>query len=101
MFYQKHIFFCCNNKANGNGCGDISGESGFAYAKTYLQGIEQWGEGKIRATKTGCLGRCNLAPTCVVYPDGIWYSYFDEDDIEEIIDKHLLANQVVERLKVD
>lgn len=101
MFYQKHIFFCSNKKANGSGCGDMGGEDAFAYAKTYLQGLEQWGEGKFRASKAGCLGRCNLAPACVIYPEGIWYSYVDENDIKEIIDKHLLANEIVERLKVD
>lgn len=100
MFYQKHIFFCTNNKANGTGCGDISGESGFTFTKMYLQALDLWGEGKFRASKAGCLGRCSSGPTCVVYPDGIWYSYLDDSDIKEIIDKHLLKNEIVDRLKI-
>ena len=81
MFYTKHIFFCTNQKAAGNGCGDISGESGFDFAKLYLQSLELWGAGKLRATKSGCLGRCALGPVCVVYPEGVWYSYVDEKDV--------------------
>ena len=67
----------------------------------YLQAIEQWGEGKIRASKAGCLGRCTSAPACVVYPEGTWYSYLDNDDLKEIVDEHLLNNREVARLKLD
>lgn len=98
MYYKKHIFFCANNKANQSGCGDVSSLDPVPFVKMYLQALDLWGEGKIRASKSGCLGRCNLAPTCVVYPDGVWYTYFDETDLKEIIDSHLINDQVVERL---
>lgn len=100
MFYQKHMFFCTNQKENGSGCGNLAGDSGFAFAKLYLQSLDLWGEGKYRASKSGCLGRCKQGPLCVVYPDGIWYSYIDEDDVREIIDSHLLQGNIVERLKL-
>jgi (2Fe-2S) ferredoxin len=100
MFYSKHIFFCTNQKSAANGCGDISGDSGFDFAKLYLQSLELWGAGKLRATKSGCIGRCALGPVCVVYPDGVWYSYVDEKDVREIIDQHLINNQIVTRLQI-
>lgn len=34
----------------------------------------------------------------VVYPDATWYTYLDADDIDEIVDSHLIKGQVVERL---
>jgi (2Fe-2S) ferredoxin len=37
----------------------------------------------------------------VVYPDNIWYQYIDEEDIDEIINKHLIAGKPVNRLKID
>ena len=101
MYYKKHIFFCFNNKPNQSGCGDVYTEDAFGYVKMYLQAIEQWGEGKIRASKAGCLGRCTSAPACVVYPEGTWYSYLDNDDLKEIVDEHLLNNREVARLKLD
>ncbi len=100
MYYQKHIFFCTNQKENGAGCGNITGDSGFAFAKLYLQTLDLWGEGKLRASKSGCLGRCKQGPVCVVYPDGVWYSYVDEDDVKEIIEEHLINNRIVDRLKI-
>jgi len=36
----------------------------------------------------------------VVYPEGVWYTFVDNDDIDEIVDKHLLRGEVVERLKL-
>ena len=35
----------------------------------------------------------------VVYPEGVWYSYVDQADIDEIVDAHLKNGQVVERLR--
>lgn len=100
MFFEQHIFFCTNLKADGMGCGAISGDSGFDFAKQYLQSLGQWGEGKFRASKSGCLGRCALGPVCVIYPSGVWYQYFDDGDVKEIIDSSLLQGKIVERLKI-
>jgi (2Fe-2S) ferredoxin len=34
----------------------------------------------------------------VVYPEGVWYTYVDRSDIDEIVDSHLKDGRVVERL---
>ncbi len=36
----------------------------------------------------------------VIYPQGIWYTYVDEEDIDEIIEEHLLHGREVARLKI-
>jgi (2Fe-2S) ferredoxin len=36
----------------------------------------------------------------VVYPEGIWYTYVDQDDIDEIIREHLAHGRIVERLRI-
>jgi len=48
--------------------------------------------------KAGCLDACNLGPVMVVYPEGTWYTFIDTDDIEEIIQSHLLEGKPVARL---
>lgn len=100
MFFKHHIFFCTNIKSNGSGCGAITGELGFDFAKSYLHSLGELGESKIRPTKSGCLGRCDIAPICVIYPEGIWYHYFNTEDVKEIIDSHLIQGKIVERLRV-
>jgi (2Fe-2S) ferredoxin len=34
----------------------------------------------------------------VVYPEGTWYSFVDNADIDEIVDSHLKNGQVITRL---
>ena len=58
------------------------------------------GPGKIRVNKAGCLDRCAEGPVMVVYPEGIWYTFIDQEDIEEIIQSHLISGRPVERLQL-
>ena len=58
------------------------------------------GPGQVRVNKAGCLDRCSAGPLMVVYPQGTWYSYVDANDIDEIIDRHIVGGEVVERLKI-
>lgn len=56
------------------------------------------GEGRFGVSESRCLGRCEHGPVAVVYPDNVWYTYIDEEDIDEILESHLKGGQVVERL---
>jgi (2Fe-2S) ferredoxin len=97
-FYDKHIFFCTNQREPGEGCcNDLGAQTMRDYAKDKVkaQGIPG-----VRVNSAGCLGRCDLGPVIVIYPEAVWYTYIDESDIDEIIDSHLKNGQVVERLKV-
>lgn len=100
MFYKKHMFICCNKKSDETGCGALGGDDAFAFAKKYLKSLDSWGEGKYRASKSACLGRCTDGPICVVYPEGIWYTYIDETDIQQIIDEYIINDKVVKHLQV-
>ena len=35
-----------------------------------------------------------------IYPEGIWYTLIDVDDVEEIIQSHLIEGRPVERLQL-
>jgi (2Fe-2S) ferredoxin len=52
----------------------------------------------VRVNKAGCLDRCAGGPVAVVYPEAVWYTYVDQQDIEEIVQVHLKGGQVVDRL---
>jgi len=71
-----------------------------AYAKDRVKALKLSGEGKVRINQAGCLDRCEEGPCVVVYPEGVWYTYVDKADIDEIIDEHLVNGRVVERLKI-
>ncbi len=57
--------------------------------------------GEVRINSAGCLNRCELGPVIVVYPDETWYTFCDKDDIDEIIEEHLVNGNKVKRLLVD
>ena len=57
-------------------------------------------ENRIRINSAGCLDRCTEGPVLVVYPEGIWYTYVDETDLDEIITEHLQHGRVVTRLTI-
>ena len=71
------------------------------YMKQRIKDLDLYGEGKVRIGQAGCLGRCLSGPVMVVYPQGIWYTYVDREDVDEIIDSHLLNGRPVERLMID
>lgn len=98
-YYERHIFFCQNQRSNGEDCcADHGASEAYAYCKERIkaEGLNQ--PGKVRVNKAGCLNRCAGAPVAVVYPEGIWYTYLDNEDIDEIIEQHLKGGRVVERL---
>lgn len=52
----------------------------------------------VRINSSACLDRCELGPTMVIYPEGIWYSCATRDDIDEVLRRHLVEGGRVERL---
>jgi len=71
------------------------------YAKKRCKELGINGEGRVRINKAGCLDRCELGPVLVVYPEAVWYTFVDQEDIDEIIQSHLIEGKPVERLMVD
>ena len=101
-FYQHHVFFCLNQRDNGDECCANKGaEAAFDYMKSRAKKLGLTGQGKTRINRAGCLDRCGLGPIMVVYPQAVWYTFVDNADIDEIIESHLVNNQVVQRLLVD
>jgi (2Fe-2S) ferredoxin len=99
--FSHHVFFCCNQRKNGSACCEDHGASELrAYAKNRVKQLGLSGEGKTRINQAGCLDRCELGPVMVVYPEGVWYTYVDRSDVDEIIEQHLQQGHVVERLRV-
>ena len=100
-YYRHHVFFCVNQRTNGEACcNDHDAEAMRGYAKGQVKALGLSGEGKCRINSAGCLDRCSEGPVLVVYPEEVWYTYVDKDDIDEIIREHIQAGRVVERLRI-
>lgn len=100
-FYQYHVFFCLNQRENNEACcADKGAEAAFDYMKSRVKKLGLSGQDKVRINRSGCLDRCELGPLMVVYPQAVWYTFVDNDDIDEIIESHLQGGKIVERLVV-
>lgn len=100
-YYERHIFFCLNDRPNGDACcARAAAQEGFERCKLQIKQAGLSGAGKVRVNKAGCMDRCNDAPVAVVYPEGVWYTFVDSADIDEIVQSHLIGGQVVERLRL-
>jgi (2Fe-2S) ferredoxin len=98
-YYQRHIFFCLNQRDNGEACcAQRDAQAAFDRCKALVKAAGLAGPGQVRVNKAGCLDRCAAGPVAVVYPEAVWYSFVDTSDIDEIVESHLKNGQVVQRL---
>ncbi|MDO8925279.1 MAG: NAD(P)H-dependent oxidoreductase subunit E [Sideroxyarcus sp.] len=100
--YHKHVFFCVNQRAAGEDCcNNHNAQAARDYVKDKVKmlGISTE-KNTIRINSAGCLGRCDVGPVLVVYPEAVWYTYIDPADLDEIIEEHLTNGRIVERLVV-
>jgi (2Fe-2S) ferredoxin len=96
--YRHHVFLCSNLRAEDHPRGSC-GRKGAAASRDFMAGrIKELRLPQVRVSTAGCLGRCRTGPVLVIYPDGVWYGYRSEADIDEIIETHLVQGGIVTRL---
>ena len=102
MIYDKHIFICTNQRAIDaprKSCGETHGMSIVDAFKNKLKDLNL--PIKLRAQKSGCLDICDFGQTVVIYPEGVFYVGVELNDVDEIINEHIVGGRVVERLKLE
>jgi len=98
LYFDLHLFVCTNERPEGHPRGSCSRAGAEGLLKYLRSRAREAGVSDIRVNQAGCLDRCELGPVLVLYPVGIWYKIRSEADIDEIITRHLLAGEVVDRL---
>src|SRR5690606_24921334 len=98
QFYSTHVFCCTNQRPEGHERGSCH-VKGAEKLRNYMKArIKELDIPNTRVNTAGCLDRCELGCAMVIYPEGIWYTYHNQNDIDEIIQTHLLNGERVERL---
>jgi (2Fe-2S) ferredoxin len=103
-YYKHHIFFCLNQRDGADARPSCAGHGAAKMqerAKKRCKELGLLGPGQVRVNKAGCLDRCEEGPVAVVYPEGVWYTFVDGEDIDEIVESHLRDGKIVERLLLD
>ena len=90
-YYRRHVFCCINERPDGHPRGCCL-EKGAVRLRNYMKArAKELGLADVRINASGCLDRCELGPTMVIYPEGVWYSYRTLEDADEILRVHLLC----------
>lgn len=87
---EKHILVC-----NGTGCTSSKSPK---ILENFKKIIEEKQLKNVRVIKTGCFGLCAKGPIVIIRPEDTFYAMVQPEDCEEIIEKHIMQGQIVERL---
>ena len=98
--YARHAFFCTNQRDGRACCQDHQADDMRQRARDRVREAGETGPGGVRVNAAACLGRCAEGPVVVVYPEGVWYTYLSPEDVDRIVDRHLLAGEVVPDLRI-
>lgn len=89
--HQRHALACMGPRCTSR---DAGGLYVHLHKRLYERGLR--GRSGVHAAQTGCLSPCNLGPTMVVYPEGVWYCGLTAGAIDRIVDEHFISGKVVE-----
>lgn len=99
--FDRHIFVCENQRPDDHprGCCQAKGSS--EIRENMKKRIKELGlNSSVRVNTAGCLDACEFGPSIVIYPEQIWYGGVKQEDIEEIIQSHIINDTPVERLLI-
>jgi len=100
MKYDKHIFVCANQKAEGKKCcGESFGLEAVQHLRAKIKEANL--SVNIRAQKAGCLDYCQQGPALVIYPEGVFYGNLKIEDLDKIVEIHLGQGKIVEELLIE
>ena len=87
---EKHILIC-----HGTGCTSSKSPE---ILKRFREILEEKGITNVRVIKTGCFGLCAKGPIVIIRPEDTFYAMVKPEDCEEIVEKHIIGGEIVERL---
>jgi (2Fe-2S) ferredoxin len=99
MRFRHHVFVCENRRPEGDPRGCCAEKGSEAIRAALKAEIARRGlKSEVRANAAGCLDACAHGPSIVVYPEGVWYGHVRVEDVPEIVERHLVHGEPVERL---
>ena len=91
--YLRHAFVCGHQRGEGATRPSCMNRGSLDLMRELKQRVRAGSDLNLRVQKSGCLDFCEQGPTCVVYPEGVWYSLKDEAALEAVF-KHLVSGTI-------
>ena len=101
---RRHVLVCTGKSCTAVGAGEVKEAFERRLEGDAIRfGKEKKGrnpQGPVVLTECGSVGFCSVGPAVLVYPEGVWYAQVSPEDVDEIVDKHLIEGEVVSRLSL-
>lgn len=94
--YLRHAFVCGHQRGEGAARPSCMNRGSLDLMRELKQRVREGSDLNLRVQKSGCLDFCEQGPTCVVYPEGAWYSLKDEAALEAVF-QHLVSGMMDEQ----
>jgi (2Fe-2S) ferredoxin len=99
--FEHHLFICTNERDPSAARPSCLPKASKQLKPAFKDAIKDAGlKHRVRANDSGCLDQCEHGPVVVVYPEAVWYGKVHVDDVQEIVEEHLVKGRVVERLRL-
>ncbi len=100
--YQYHVFICTNEREAGHRRGCCASRGSGEVLNAFKAEVVRLGlTATVRAQKAGCLEACEEGVAVVIYPEGVWYSRVQPEQVPEIVESHLKNGKPVEKFRMD
>jgi len=99
-FFDIHIFVCCNRRPDGHPRGSCAARGSEALRDYMKVRVKEAKIPHARVNMAGCLDRCEDGPCIVLYPAGVWYRISSRQDVDAVIEQHLIGGGRAEALRL-
>lgn len=97
--FERHVFVCSHERDKNSQRGCCMTKNSLELMVKLKTMAKNSGLLNIRVQKSGCLDQCESGPSCVIYPEGIWYK-LTEESLEIILNEHLIKGNAVEKYRI-
>lgn len=95
---NRHLFICTHERTENSPKGCCSSKGSLALLRSVKNSIRENSVKNVQVSRSGCLSRCEHGISCVIYPEGQWYSVSSSDQDSQALIKHLLTGEISEDL---
>ncbi len=99
--YERHVFVCENERPPDDARGCCAAKGSRQIRARMKDAVKRAGlVGRVRVNSAGCLDQCAHGVTVVVYPEAVWYGHVTLEDVDRLVQDHLVEGRPVEDLRL-